>query len=634
MKISEILNQIDIGSYALPEFQRGYVWNRDQVKKLMMSLYRGYPIGGLLIWVTKTDPTITRGDGELTPGVVNLILDGQQRITSLYGIIRGHAPKFFDGNAFSFTGLYFNIKEEVFEFYMATKMKDNPDWISVSELLQKGAGNFFNEADTERKMFLLNYFDVLNRLDNIKEADLHISNVTGEDKTIDVVVEIFNNVNTGGTKLSKGDLALAKICSLWPEARGEMKKYLAQLQAAGYSFSLEWLLRCVTVYTTGRPYFTELAKVGIEDFKDALNKTEQQIGLCLDHIGSRLGLDHDRVLASKYAISTMIGYLRAQQTTKLDNAQWNKLMYWYIHSFLWGRYAGSTESVMAQDLNVLAEGEGIDGLLRLLRLQRGDLTLKPDDFWGWSTGARFYPLLYLLTRVNHAKDFGSGIELSLSLLGKNSTLEVHHIFPKDLLYKTGKAKSIVNSLANYAFLTKETNLEISNRNPEEYLAYYNQKHPGVLESNWIPIDPELWKIDNYEAFLQKRRELLAHGANSFLKSLYDDAVPHASIEDFANRLAPNVQDEEEENQLVEICNWMIEHGLNPGERNFVIQDGDDDVILDLAWPDGVQTGLSKPLALLLNETDEVCAAASRSGFTYFTDVNKFKDHVIVNNIGI
>ena len=76
MKISEILNQIDLGSYALPEFQRGYVWNRDQVKKLMMSLYRGYPIGGLLIWVTKTDPTITRGDGELTPGVVNLILDG------------------------------------------------------------------------------------------------------------------------------------------------------------------------------------------------------------------------------------------------------------------------------------------------------------------------------------------------------------------------------------------------------------------------------------------------------------------------------------------------------------------------------------------------------------------------------
>lgn len=97
MTIENILNQVDLGSYALPEFQRGYVWNRDQVKKLMMSLYRGYPIGGLLIWVTPTDASITRGDGHLTPGVVNLILDGQQRVTSLYGIIRGKHLNFLKG---------------------------------------------------------------------------------------------------------------------------------------------------------------------------------------------------------------------------------------------------------------------------------------------------------------------------------------------------------------------------------------------------------------------------------------------------------------------------------------------------------------------------------------------------------
>ncbi len=628
MKISEILNQIDLGSYALPEFQRGYVWNRDQVKKLMMSLYRDYPIGGLLIWVTKTDPTITRGDGQLTPGVVNLILDGQQRITSLYGIIRGHAPKFFDGNANSFTGLYFNIKEEVFEFYMATKMKDNPDWISVSELLQKGAGNYFNDASKERKEYLLGYFDVLNRINNIKDVDLHISNVTGEDKTIDVVVEIFNNVNTGGTKLSKGDLALAKICSLWPEARSEMKVFLAHLQKAGYNFTLEWFLRCITVYMTGRPYFSELGKISIENFKEALVKTEQLIGLCLDHIGSRLGLDHDRVLASKNSIATMIGYLRVQPSTKLSDSKWNKLMYWYVHTFLWGRYASSTESVLAQDLNVIAGGEGVDGLLRLLRQQRGDLTLKPSDFWGWSTGARFYPLLYLLTRVNHAKDFGTGIELTHNLLGKNSTLEVHHIFPKDILYRAGKSKAIVNSLANYAFLTKDTNIEISNKEPEKYMPYYYKKQPGALESNWIPTDPELWKLGNYELFLQKRRELLAKGANDFLNSLYNGSVPQAEIENFTDRQAPIVQSEEE--QITEVSYWMSENGLDAGQTNYVIIDEGKEVVLDLAWPDGVQTGLSKPLALLLNESEEVGFAANRCGFMYLTDVQSFKDYVSAN----
>ena len=120
--IANILGLIDSGNYAIPVFQRGYVWNRDQVKKLLNSLYNGYPIGILLVWNTTTDPTIARGDGELVPGNVNMILDGQQRITSLYGIIRGKAPKFFEGNSNSFTGLYFIVEEEIFEFYTPAKM--------------------------------------------------------------------------------------------------------------------------------------------------------------------------------------------------------------------------------------------------------------------------------------------------------------------------------------------------------------------------------------------------------------------------------------------------------------------------------------------------------------------------------
>ena len=105
MKISTILDQVDLGNMALPEFQRGYVWNREQVRELMQSLYRRYPIGSLLVWVAKTDQTDIRGDSFKAPGVVDLILDGQQRITSIYGIVRGRPPKFFDGNEWAFTGI-------------------------------------------------------------------------------------------------------------------------------------------------------------------------------------------------------------------------------------------------------------------------------------------------------------------------------------------------------------------------------------------------------------------------------------------------------------------------------------------------------------------------------------------------
>ena len=106
------------------------------------------------------------------------------------------------------------------------------------------------------------------------------------------------------------------------------------------------------------------------------------------------------MLGGVFAIVTMVGYLRLKGNEKMTEAEWCQLLYWYVHSFLWGRYAGSTESTLAQDLNVLNNGLGIEGMLSLIKQQRGDLTIRPSDFWGWSTGARFYPLLYLLTRTN------------------------------------------------------------------------------------------------------------------------------------------------------------------------------------------------------------------------------------------
>jgi hypothetical protein len=237
MQIATILDQIDLGSMALPEFQRGYVWNRDQVRGLMLSLYRKHPVGSLLVWVTKTETANARGDGTLAPGSVKLLLDGQQRITSLYGIIRGKAPQFFDGDTRAFTGLYFNLDDEVFEFYAPLKMKDNPLWIDVTDLMQINAGEAIKRIVTipELQANLTTYINRLNAIDTIKQIDLHIEDVAGEDKTVEVVVDIFNRVNSGGTKLSKGDLALAKICAESPDARSEMKVRLTKWKKAGFN---------------------------------------------------------------------------------------------------------------------------------------------------------------------------------------------------------------------------------------------------------------------------------------------------------------------------------------------------------------------------------------------------------------
>jgi hypothetical protein len=633
MDIQTILSQIDLGSYALPEFQRGYVWNRDQVRKLMNSLYHSYPIGGLLIWVTSTNESIARGDGALTPGSVNLILDGQQRITSLYGIIRGKPPQFFDGNQNVFTGLYFNLNDESFEFYAPLKMKDNPNWINVTHLMQKGAGYYIGVAikaysQTDNSV-LQQIVDKLTKLEKIKTVDLYIQQVAGEDKTIDVVVDIFNNVNSGGTKLSKGDLALAKICAQWPDARNEMKNILTNLKSSLYNFELDWLLRCITVYLTGKPYFSELANVSIPEFQTGLKETNKLIEKLLNHIGSRLGLDHDRVLGSRYSIPLMVGYLKKQGSTLNSNAEWNKLMYWYIHTFLWGRYAGSTESVLAQDLNIIESGEGIDGLIRLLRQNRGDLTIRPEDFWGWSTGARFYPLLYMLTRVNHARDWGSGLELSNALLGRGSSLEIHHIFPKHVLYQHGYSKDLVNALSNYAFLTKETNGQISDTEPSIYIPKYLKKNPGAVESHWMPIAQQLFQVENYERFLEKRRELLAESANQFLDSLINDSAADVEIQDYANRSVQDIPLHDEGDIILDVNNWMKDKGLPEGVVNFELTDEKGKVlmIIDIAWPQGIQSELSEPLALLIDEDDANQEIVNRNGYKYFTTSKDFKLYI-------
>src|SRR5205823_1187499 len=145
-----------------------------------------------------------------------------------------------------------------------------------------------------------------------------------------------------------------------------------------------------------------------------------------------------RVLGGYAAFPLMSRYLAERNFKLTGKTERDKLLYWYVNTFLWGRYAGSTETVLNADLAALkSDGDPLDSLTTVLRQSRGDLRVRPEDFAGSSTGARFYPLLYMLTRVYDVHDWGSGIPLRNELLGKLTNLELHHIFPKDLLYKAG-----------------------------------------------------------------------------------------------------------------------------------------------------------------------------------------------------
>lgn len=652
MQISTILDHIDSGHMALPEFQRGYVWNRDQVRRLFSSLYKRHPVGSLLVWATESADATHRGDGQLASGIVKLLLDGQQRITSLYGVLRGKPPKFFDGNAQSFTGLHFHLDKQEFEFYQPIKMKDDPLWIDVTALLQDGAtglGNYVAKLSQvpEFAPKVGEYVGRLSTILGIREIILHVEEVTGRDKTIDVVVDIFNEVNSGGTKLSKGDLALAKICAEWPDARDKMKQALAGWSKSGFHFDLDWMLRNINTVITGEAKFQFLHDATTATVEDGLKRSINTINQVLNMISGRLGLDHDQVLFGRFAIPVMVNYLDRKKT-QLDAVESDKLLFWFIQAAMWGRFSGSTESVIDQDLAAIEDlNGGLDRLISQLRLWHGGLVIEPGHFAGWSLGARFYPVLYMLTRVGAARDWGTGLPLKSSLLGQMSRLEVHHIFPKAQLYKKGYDRSDVNAVANFCFLTKLTNLNISDTRPEVYFPQIEQSHPGALASQWIPMEPELWKMENYPAFLAARRELLAKAANEFMLDLLhgDDSVlkvplAAASIPAQPVVAAPvtigGVDSEDEENELLALMEWVAAQSLPEGSLMHEIVDpnsGAPIAMLDLAWPNGLQEGFSQPVAFLLNEEVEVHNLANSHGFRYFTNVEKFKQYVMHDVMG-
>ena len=628
MLVDKLLGDIDTGFIALPVFQRGYVWNREQVRGFFRALYRGNPVGSLLFWDTKVGAAKTRGDLSSQSGLVRMLLDGQQRATSLYGVIRGKPPRFFEGNSSAFTGLHFHLEDEVFEFHQPVKMKSDPLWVDVTLVMQTDLdklGSFIPPSIGDIESYG-RYMARLGKLRNIGNRDLKEDEIAGAEKSLDEVVDIFNEVNSGGTKLSIGDLTLARICGVWPEARDLMNDHLKWWSEKGYGdFDLVWLLRSVNTILTEEAQFSHLHDEEPLELERGLTRAVDALDYALNLVGARLGLDHGRVLFGRQAFPVMAFYIDRKEK-KLSSTEQGQLLYWYLFGSMRGRFSGSIETVMNQQLTALKEGDGLGRLIDELHLWAGSDQIAPDHFNASQTNSRFYPVLYMLTRTGSARNFCDGIELKQALLGKGSSLEVHHIFPKSRLYKAGYDKRQVNALANFCFLTSECNKEVGAQRPEHYFPRYEAEYPGVLASQWIPSSDEPWTLDRYPEFLERRRELLAAATNQVLEQLrggaesFTDLVPAGGVS----------VDDEEERELLALQTWAEERGLAEGVLGHELSALQRDVpptVLDLAWPDGVQAELTQAVAVLLNEPRDVVADASAAGFRCFTSVEKFQEYV-------
>lgn len=524
--ILDLIQSIDNGEYTIPEFQRGFVWNSTQVKEFFRSLYLGYPTGSFLIWKTK-DPSEIKGGKKDTNSVYHqLILDGQQRLTTIYSIFKRQTPEWYEGVSLR-TDLYFNLKSEEFEYYMQKKMSNKLEWINVADFLSNGGVNKFieklsqlNESDRE---FYLQNLQTLNKLDSIKNYGYYIKEITISE--IEKVVEIFNLVNKSGTTLNESDLALAIITSNWPDVKKKFRSAIKEYKEYNYEFSFRFFTRCLNIMTTGRGKFSsEISNVTPEQFEEAWEKLHKILPHIINVLRGSAYIDSSDSYNSFYVLYILIYYLSKNDLKFKNQEEANKAIFWLFTSLLWGRFSGSSESYLEKDINALKEKNSLDALIEEMHLFRGDnLYLREEDLALQGVRSRIYNIFYSAIRAQNARDWANpALTLYSKSVGKNNKLQRHHIFPKAFLYRKYNSsnsihKAMVNEISNIAFITQQSNIEILDKDPAEYL---NKIDPQELRKQFVPTDKTLYDIENYEEFLKQRRRLLSEGINNFLKSYF------------------------------------------------------------------------------------------------------------------
>ena len=343
--------------------------------------------------------------------------------------------------------------------------------------------------------------------------------MTGAEKSLDVVVEIFNRVNSGGTKAIEGRSGIGEDLRRVARRTEPDEGKAEGMEDAGYYFNLDWLLRSVNTVLTGEARFAHLHNKTAPEIEDGLARACRQIDASLDLIAGRIGLDHDRVLFGRFGVPVMVRYMD-RRAGPMDAEESDKLLFWFAQAGMWDRFSGSTETIIDQDLAALEGPEGgLDALIEPAPPVAGRTPRGSGPF------RRLEPGRAVLSGALHAdphgrsERLGSGLALKAHLLGRMARLEVHHIFPKSRLYAVDYERPEVNAVANFCFLTKETNLVIGSRFPEDYFAEVETNHPGALASQWIPMEPALWRIERYRDFLEARKALLAAEANRYLADL-------------------------------------------------------------------------------------------------------------------
>lgn len=561
--LKKLVEDISMGEIGLPDIQRPFVWSMTKVRDLFDSMYRGFPIGYLLFWENGcSDTHRTIGAGPKQKVARLLIVDGQQRLTSLYAVMKA-VPVITKNFKSQRIKIAFHPLSEKFEVSNAAIEKD-AEWIpDISILWQPDTKPHafkrkFLEKLGKRRPLTAEEEDIIHeRIDRLIKLEeypltaLEISSSVDEDK----VSEIFVRINSKGEALNQANFILTLMSVFWDEGRKELEEFCRRSKAPSPGGSPspfnhylrpnpEQLLRVSValgfrrarlehVYSLLRGKDLETRQFSDEQRvkQFALLQEAQVYALDLQNwheffkVLKRAGYPSDQLISSQMAVLyTYALWLIGKRDFKVDLYRLREVMArWFFMATLTGRYTGSPEARFEQDMALLRGANRADDFVRILDEQISAVLTK--DYWEVTlpneletAAARntaqfaYYAALCLLeARVLYSKMKVSEL-LDPTTKAKKTALERHHLFPRKYLQRIGvREKRLINQVANYALVEWSDNIKISDRAPRDYVPELEKRFASDelqrmydwhgLPSNWYELD--------YEDFLKERRRRIA-----------------------------------------------------------------------------------------------------------------------------
>ena len=562
ISIKQLVEKVTAGELTLPEMQRRYVWTAVKVRDLFDSLYHGYPSGSILAW--ETDNSIN--DRNLQVNDVSaslltnklLLLDGQQRLTSLTAVIKGkelkvrnktkaleilfnldHPDNIFDqednfndeneeqdfdededSEDEEENDLIEELKKKTF-VVESKRLKNDPKWISVSDIFKKSDSQLLKPLGIS--LDDPNWDKYTERIKNVKKIEDYQYRVQVLPKSMSYqeVTEIFVRVNSLGVKLRGSDLALAQITSRWKGFLNELELFAGEFKDnSDYLIESGILVKSMVVFATGQSQYKTISKIPINELIAAWDKTKASMRYAINFITANIRIDNLRLMGSPFLLIP-ISYFASLKNERLTSKEEKQILLWFYTAHMKGHYSyGASEGYLDADINSITKTKSLDDLLAILKAHVKSFEVTEDDIKGKSTRSPYFSMLFFITKQKGVLDWLSGIAITENSKGKAHAVQFHHIFPKAQLKKLSIDKNEINDLANLTFIVGRTNRNISDKKPIDYIPeIVSTRGNDVFKNNYITEDKTLWELENYKMFLKDRREKLATVLNNFVANL-------------------------------------------------------------------------------------------------------------------